>query len=172
LANLSAVAISGSPRSPSKSKVLADRALVALERHGCATQLIDLSTLSADALVARAEDRDVDVAIQAAGHADIIVAATPTYRAVYTGLLKCFFDLMPQAHLAGKVCLALQTAAVPHHALGVDYGLRALLMSLEGIPAAAVFATDEEFTNGAPNDGLVARIDEAAALAARFAAER
>jgi FMN reductase len=172
LASLTAVAVSGSPRSPSKSKALAEYALRALERHDCDSTLIDLSALSADALVARTEDPQVEMAVEAVGHADIIVAATPTYRAVYTGLLKCFFDLMPQAHLAGKICLALQTAAVPHHALGVDYGLRPLFMSLEGVPVAGVFATDEEFIDGAPNDALVTRVDEASALAAGLAKER
>jgi FMN reductase len=151
--------ISGSPRSPSRSKALLEVLLEQFASQGCATQLIDLATLPPDALVARAEHADVSDAIAAVGEARIVVAATPTYRALYTGLLKCFFDLMPQSHLAGKLCLPLQTAAVPQHFLAIEYGLRPLFMSLDGVPLAGVFATDEEFVEGRPGESLSARVE-------------
>ena len=165
---LSAVAISGSPRAPSKSKALAEALLDTLARGGCDTRLIDLAELPADALLARCAHPDVDDAIAAVGAAQIVVAATPTYRALYTGLLKSFFDLMPQAHLAGKLCLPVQTAAVPHHALAVDYGLRPLFVSLEGLPLPGVFATDDAFDGGRPNAALLVRVDDVAAAALRL----
>jgi FMN reductase len=163
--DLAAAGISGSPRAPSKSKRLLELALAALERGGCRTSLIDLAELPADALLARASDPVIDEAIAAVGEARIVVAATPTYRALYTGLLKCFFDLMPQLHLTGKLCLGLQTAAVPHHALSPDYGLRPLFMSLDGVPLAGVFATDDEFVDGELNAALIERIDRAVGTA-------
>ncbi len=165
-----AVAVSGSPRAPSKSKALAELLLEALARGGCETRLIDLTLLPADALLARATHPDLDDAIAAVGEARIVVAATPTYRALYTGLLKMFFDLMPQGHLAGKLCLPVQTAAVPEHALAVEYGLRPLFMSLDGIPLSGVFATDAEFADGAPNDALRQRLERAADEALRLLA--
>ena len=108
---------------------------------------------------------EVDEAIAAIGKARIVVAATPTYRALYTGLLKCFFDLMPTAHLAGKLCVPVQTGASPIHFLAVEYGLRPLFMSLEGIPLAGVYATDSEFMDGRPSEGLAERVVEAAEAA-------
>ncbi|MEX1255686.1 MAG: NADPH-dependent FMN reductase [Dehalococcoidia bacterium] len=164
-----AVAISGSPRSPSKSKMLAELMLETLAKHGCATRMIDLATLPADALLARAASAGVDGAIAAAGEARIVIAATPTYRALYTGLLKAFFDLMPQGHLAGKACVALQTAGVPHHSLAVEYGLYPLFRSLDGTPAGAVYATDDEFADGQPASELTGRVEAAAATALRIA---
>ena len=164
-----AVAISGSPRSPSKSKTLAELMLEALARAGCATRLIDLAALDANALLARGTSPDVDEAIAAVGEARIVVAATPTYRALYTGLLKMFFDLMPQEHLAGKLCVPLQTAGVPDHFLAIEYGLRPLFMSLGGVPLAGVYATDEQFADGAPNDAVHARIEAVAAETLRLA---
>jgi FMN reductase len=158
-----AVAVSGSPRAPSKSKALAELLLAALERHGCSTKLIDLAALDAEALLVRRDDAEVASAIAAVGDAQIVVAATPTYRALYTGLLKCFFDLMPQGLLAGKLCLPLQTAAVPHHALSPEYGLRPLFMSLDGIPLAGVYAIDAEFVDGTPNAELAAKVESIAA---------
>ena len=167
--NISAVAVCGSPRSPSKSKLLAELLLDALARAGCRTQVIDLSTLDAAALLARREDAAVAEAIAAVGEARIVVAATPTYRALYTGLLKCFFDLMPPGHLAGKLCVPVQTGAVADHALAVEYGLRPLFGSLGGLPLAGVYATDGEFVDGAPNAELRGRIEGVAAEAGRVA---
>lgn len=156
---MKAVAISGSPRSPSRSKALAELMLHTLAGRGCGTRLIDLAVLPAEALLARAQSGEVDEAIANVGEARIVVAATPTYRALYTGLLKAFFDLMPQGHLRGKLCVPLQTGIAPEHFLAVEYGLRPLFMSLDGIPLAGVYATDDEFTDGEPSAELVERIE-------------
>lgn len=166
---LRAVAISGSPRAPSKSKTLAERFLDALQHLGCETRLIDVATLPAEALVVRDASAEIDDAIAAIGQAQIVAASTPTYRALYTGVLKCFFDLMPQSHLAGKVCVGLQTGIAAAHALSPDYGLRPLFTSLDGIPALALYATDAEFDTGEPNAALNERIRRVAEQALQLA---
>ncbi len=154
-----AVAISGSPRAPSKSKTLAEVMLRALERGGCTTSLIDISALPADGLLAREASRAIDDAVAAVGSAQIVVASTPTYRALYTGAMKCLFDLMPPAHLAGKVCIPMLTAASPAHFLAIEYGLKPLFASLDGLPSDGVYATDDQFSGGMPNEKVVARIE-------------
>ena len=136
--------------------------LKAFANRGCKTRLIDLAGLPADALLARGQAPEVDEAIAAVGESRIVVAATPTYRALYTGLLKAFFDLMPQAHLRGKLCVGLQTGIAREHALAVDYGLRPLFMSLDGLPLAGIFATDDEFPEGEPVPALVERVNTVA----------
>jgi FMN reductase len=156
---LSAVAISGSPRTPSKSKTLAELMLRALARGGCETGMVDVSELPAEALVARATATEVDAAIAAVGQAQIVVAASPTYRALYTGVMKALFDLMPPAHLARKICVPVQTGASPAHFLTIEYGMRPLFASLEGVPIAGVYATDDQFADGQPSERLLARID-------------
>ena len=157
-----AVAISGSPRSPSRSKILAELTLEALAERGYEARLIDLATLPADALLARGQSPEVEEAIAAVGEARIVIAATPTYRALYTGLLKAFFDLMPQSHLQGKVCIGLQTGSAREHYLSPEYGLRPLFVSLEGIPAAGIYATDDEFVEGGPSARLREWVNELA----------
>ena len=151
-------AVSGSPRSPSRSKTLAEFALQFLADAGYDTSLIDLATLPADALVARASSPQVDKAITAVGQARIVIAATPTYRAQYTGLLKCFFDLMPQGHLQGKLCIGLQTGIAREHALSPEYGLRPLFERLDGVPAGVLYARDDEFSDGTPSQELRERL--------------
>ena len=146
--------------------------LRALEDQGCATTMIDIADLPADALLARASSPEIDAANAAVAAANIIIAATPTYRALYTGALKCLFDLMPPYHLAGKICIPIQTAASPAHFLAIDYGFRPLFASLDGIPIAGLYATDDQFTEGAPNEKLRDRIQlvaqNAIALAGKF----
>jgi FMN reductase len=166
---LRAVAISGSPRAPSKSKTLAERLLDALAAIGCETRLIDVATLPAEALVVREQSTEIDDAIAAVGQAQIVAASSPTYRALYTGVMKCLFDLMPQAHLSGKVCLGLQTGIAPQHALSPEYGMRALFASLDGVPALTLYATDSEFSEGEPDDVLAARVARIAEQAVQLA---
>lgn len=168
-APLRAVAISGSPRAPSKSKTLAEHFLQALEKLGCETRMIDVATLPSDALLVRETSTQIDEAIAAVGQAQIVAASSPTYRALYTGVLKCFFDLMPQAHLAGKVCVGLQTGIAAAHALSPDYGLRPLFTSLDGVPALAVYGTDAEFESGEPNEALSDRVHNVAEQAIQLA---
>jgi FMN reductase len=168
-APLRAVAISGSPRAPSKSKTLAERLLAALKHLGCDTQLIDVAELPAEALVVRETSAVIDDAIGAVGQAQIVIASTPTYRATYTGVLKCFFDLMPQGHLAGKVCVGLQTGIAPAHSLSPEFGLRPLFASLEGVPALTIYAIDAEFDSGEPSPALSQRIHRAAEQAVQLA---
>jgi len=143
-------------------KVLADR--------GFETRLVDLAALPADALLARAQAPAVEEAIAAVGESRIVIAATPTYRALYTGLLKTFFDLMPEAHLRGKLCVGLQTGIAREHALAVEYGLRPLFASLDGLPAAMLYARDDDFVEGTPSAALVERVEALAADTIRMIA--
>jgi FMN reductase len=166
---LRAVAVSGSPRAPSRSKTLAELMLAAIARSGCETRMVDVAELPSEALVARASALDVDAAIAAIGLAQIIVAASPTYRALYTGVMKSFFDLMPHGHLAGKICVPIHTAGSPQHFLTIEYGMRPLFVSLDGLPIAGVYATDDQFVEGRPIDKLVARVEAVAETAVALA---
>ena len=94
---------------------------------------------------------------------------SPTYRALYTGALKAFFDLMPQAHLAGKVCVPVLTAAAPVHFLAIDHGFAPLFASLEGVTAPGVYATDDQFVEGAPSSAVAGRIEHVAHVALSMA---
>lgn len=155
---LRAVGISGSPRSPSKSKALLQRLMESLARYGAETSVIDVATLPADALLAREVSPEIDDALALVGQADIVAAASPTYRALYTGAMKCFFDLAPQGYLADKVCIGLQTGTTREHALAAEYGFRPLFASLGGVPLAVLYATDDEFEAGEPCAGLRERV--------------
>ena len=167
----SVIGLSGSPNTTSRSRTLLQLALAALERQGTgSSRLIDLARLPADALLGRRSDREVDDALQAVLDAGIIIVSTPVYRATYSGLLKVFFDLLPQDALARKVAIPIATGAGPGHALAVDHGLRPLLASVGAlVVAGGVYGTDAQFRAGVPDPELVERVERATLEAASLA---
>jgi FMN reductase len=93
----------------------------------------------------------------------MVVVSTPIYRATYSGLLKVFFDLLPQDALAGRVAIPIATGGGPGHVLAVDHGLRPLLASVGAlVTATGVYGTDAQFRDGAPDAELVDRVERAA----------
>jgi FMN reductase len=62
--------------------------------------------------------------------ADVLIVATPTYKASYTGMLKAFLDGYPSGGLTGVTAIPLMTIADAMHTLAVDFMLRPLLVEL------------------------------------------
>jgi FMN reductase len=145
-------------------------ALAALDAGG-GGELVELSELSADGLLGRAADPEVEAAVAAASAASILVLASPVYRATVAGALKAFLDRFPTGGLAGVAVVLVATAAVPEHYLSLDTSGRALVASLEGwtVPTV-VYATSGEIVDGKVSDAvrerLVKALDEAALVAA------
>ena len=167
---VSVVGVSGSPGTASRSRTLLESALGALERYGARTRQIDLAALPADALLARRHDPAVTDALAAVQAARIIVVSTPIYRATYSGLLKVFFDLLPQDALAGKVAVAIATGATPAHFLAIDHGVRPLLASVGAVVVpTSVYGVDSQFRDGVTDPALLDRLERAVAEAAAFA---
>ncbi|MBI4502734.1 MAG: NAD(P)H-dependent oxidoreductase [Gemmatimonadetes bacterium] len=157
---MDAVLISGSPSASSKSRTLLERAQAQLEAVGCSTILIDLATLSADALLGRRTDDQLRSAVETVGRAQVVVASSPTYRATYSGLLKTFFDLLPQDCLVGKIGIPILTGGGPWHRLALDHSFSPLFTSLGATVVNGVYGHDGQFKNG-PDAALLERVDRA-----------
>lgn len=164
------VAISGSPQARSRSTSLMQLALARLEQHdGEASwqQSIHARELPATSLLAADRNEPaILAAIAAVQAADLVVVATPIYKAAYSGLLKTFLDLLPQDALRGKTVLPLATGGSAAHLLALDYALRPVLAALGARHILdGVFATDAQLqphdAGYVPDDELVARIDRA-----------
>ncbi|MFC6002617.1 NAD(P)H-dependent oxidoreductase [Streptomonospora nanhaiensis] len=83
----------------------------------------------------------VSEALEHVRSARLLVVASPTYKATYTGLLKAFLDLLPGGGLAGVTAVPLLVMASPAHALAVEVHLRPLLLELgahAAVPGLAV----------------------------------
>jgi FMN reductase len=61
---------------------------------------------------------------------NLLVVASPTYKATYTGLLKSFLDRYPHNGLRGVTAIPVMTGADPTHSMGADVNLRPLLIEL------------------------------------------
>src|SRR5205823_4388632 len=125
---------SGTKFAATSTRALGDRrrpaAAARLAARGARAELIDLAALPGDALLGRGSDPAVAAALAAATRARIVLAGTPVYRATYSGLLKVFFDLLPQDSLLGKIGVPIVTGHDRGHSLAVDHGLRPLFASL------------------------------------------
>lgn len=156
------VGISGSPSGTSRSRALVEHTLGCLAARGASTELIDLAGLPADALLGRVAAPAVTSALERTTRAGIVVAGTPVYRATYSGLLKLFFDLLPQDCLVGKIGVPIATGHAAAHALAVDHGLRPLFASLGAtVVAAGVYGTSAQFQDGKPGTELLQAVDRA-----------
>jgi FMN reductase len=157
-----AVGISGSPSAASKSRALVEYALAQLGARGAVIELVDLAALPADALLGRRPAPETSGALDAVARARVVVAGTPVYRATYSGLLKVFFDLLPQDSLVGKIGIPLVTGHGLAHSLAVDHGLRPLFASLGAtVVASGVYATSEQFVGCTPAPELFHAVDQA-----------
>ena len=138
------VAVVGNPKPASRTHgaALALRDALA-ERTGADTGLVDLAALAPELL-----DRDSPAraaALEQAAGADVLVVASPTYKATYTGLLKLFLDGYGPAPLAGTLAVPLMVGAAPHHALAVDVHLTPLLLELgASCPARGTYVLESE----------------------------
>lgn len=68
-----------------------------------------------------------------AAAADLLIVASPTYKASYTGLLKAFLDRYPNLGLRGVVAIPVMTGADLRHSMGPEVNLRPLLVELGAI---------------------------------------
>jgi FMN reductase len=160
------VAVSAGDSPTSKTRALA-RAALELRGEG---ELIDLSTLSAPGLLGRERDSGVSEAVDKASSAEVLVVATPVYRATYSGALKAFFDRFAPDALTGTAVVLAATAAITEHFLSLDTGLRPLVASLAGwsVPTV-VYATSDDFAEGKPAPHIVSLMATALAQADHIA---
>jgi FMN reductase len=99
---------------------------------------LDLATVSRDLF--ESPNDQLDGLVEEVRASTILVVASPTYKAAYTGLLKGFFDRFATDGLANVVAVPLMTCGAPVHALAVDVNLRPLLVELgASVPTTSIY---------------------------------
>jgi len=165
------VALSGNPRPGSRThhvaRQVADR--VAELLGGADRTDVDLSELAGE--VHDPHSAPVTAATRTVAAARVLVVATPTYKATYTGLLKSFLDRYGNAGLAGVVAVPVQVAGNPAHLLAAEVHLRPLLVELGAqVPTRALTLTEAQLAElAAPLDAWAASEGPALVHAARAA---
>jgi FMN reductase len=145
---MSVLLVAGSPSEKSRSAALLDGVQERLRLRGARTERLQIRDLSPKALIlADFGHPSISAATGRVAAADVLVVATPVYKAAYSGVLKVFLDLLPQTALEGKTVLPLATGGSPHHMLALDYALRPVLQSLGAkhiLPG--IYATDAQIS--------------------------
>jgi FMN reductase len=87
----------------------------------------------------------VQEAVDGIRSCSLVVVASPTYKASYTGLLKSFLDWFSATSLEGVTVIPVMTGAGAHHALAVEVHLRPVLVELgASLPTRGLFVTEAE----------------------------
>jgi len=120
----------GNPQAGSRTRTVAEEVAAQLAAASGADVLPTIELAEhADRLFVF-PDASLEALGAAVAAADVLVVATPTYKASYTGLLKAFLDRYGTNGLAGVVAVPVFTIGSPAHALAVEHTLRPLLVEL------------------------------------------
>jgi len=137
-----AAVIVGNPKPQSRTRDAAERLASAL---GATATTIEVSELGTGVL--GFGDPVVAEAVARVRDADIVIAASPTFKGTYSGLLKLFLDQFATATgLAGQVGIPLMLGAGPAHALAPELALKPVLVELGAVcPAQGLYQLDSRY---------------------------
>ena len=104
------------------------------------------------------DNAKVKTAIETVRGCNVLVVASPTFKATYTGLLKLFLDQIPSDGLAGITAFPVMLGAGPAHLLAPDLLLKPVLVELGAIcPAVGLYLIDKSFAEDPRLDQWIAR---------------
>jgi FMN reductase len=113
--------------------------------------VIDLVDLGAGLL--DWSDPAVDRAVQDVKGVDLLVVASPTFKATYTGLLKIFLDRFASDALDGVVAIPLMLGGSPGHQLAPELTLKPVLVEIGATtPTRALYLLDRTYQDSTAVD--------------------
>ncbi|HWH98110.1 MAG TPA: FMN reductase [Pseudolysinimonas sp.] len=147
---LKVVAVSGSLHHPSKTTSLVEAITAQLESSlDVEVHLIRLDQLGPHLAGVLRRDRlpaEVEAELVRIETADLLVVASPVYRASFTGLLKHLFDFVDQYALVDTPVLLAATGGSERHALIIDHQFRPLFSFFQALTLPlGVYAHDSDF---------------------------
>jgi FMN reductase len=103
------------------------------------------------------KDPGVALAVAQVQAADLLVVASPTYKATYTGLLKLFLDRFGAGSLAGVTAIPLMLGGDWRHALAPEAFLKPVLAELgASSPTRGLFLHESDY---AESDSLASWLE-------------
>jgi FMN reductase len=165
------VGVSGSLTDPSRTTALVSAivdalsAVLPIESH--VIRLNSLGPHLAGALTRAELPAEAEAELARIEDADLLVVATPVYRASFTGLFKHLFDFVDQYALVDTPVLLAATGGSERHALIIEHQLRPLFGFFQSLALpVGVYAHDSDFADyKVANPALSERIDKAIARA-------
>ena len=159
---LKVVGVSGSLHEPSKTTVLVESIIEAVGRRTpIEAEVITLTNLGPSLAGVLQRDHLPDAVEQALldiESADLLIAASPVYRASFTGLFKHLFDFVDQYALVGQPVLLGATGGGERHALILEHQLRPLFGFFQSLTLPlGVYASTTDFEGYVLRDGAAQR---------------
>jgi FMN reductase len=139
------VTVVGNPRPASRTHVLARTLAAELARAlECEQPLhVDLALLGPAVL--SPDDERANAALADVLAAEVLVIASPTYKATYSGLLKAFLDRLGTGALSGVAAVPILLGGAPNHQLAIDVHFTSLLFELGArVPARGLFVLEAD----------------------------
>ena len=141
----SVVAVVGNPRPESRTHGLARALSDELAGVLAAAVLPEVDLAAIGAGVLDPGDGEAADAVERVLAADVLVVASPTYKATYSGLLKAFLDRLGTGALGGALAVPVLLGGAPDHRLAVDVHFTPLLLELGArVPARGLFVLESE----------------------------
>jgi FMN reductase len=169
--SLKVVGVSGSLQAPSRTITLVEEIVGAigleLPIEPRIVKINELGPSFAGALNRKQVPVEVEDALQAIETADVLVVASPVYRASFTGLFKHLFDFVDQYALVDTPILLAATGGSERHALIIEHQFRPLFGFFQALTLpVGVYAHDSDFTDYTLTSGFLRdRITKAVAKA-------
>ncbi|NHI17695.1 NAD(P)H-dependent oxidoreductase [Microbacterium excoecariae] len=120
-------------------------------------QEVDVVTLGAGLL--GWGDEAVAAAVTTVAESDLIIVASPTFKATYTGILKLFLDQFETGTgLAGVTAIPLMLGAGPAHFMAPELLLKPLLVELGAVvPVQGLYLSDKTYADEGALDAWLGR---------------
>jgi FMN reductase len=132
--SIKAVTLVGNPKMASRTLQVAGEVTKQvgswLESQGTRVENTTVDIAELGAALLEWESKAINDVLQHIDECRLLVAASPTYKATYTGLLKMLLDRIPMEGLAGRVAIPVMVAAAPIHMLAVETHFRPVLVEL------------------------------------------
>lgn len=142
------VAIVANPKPQSRTLLAARTLAEALSEEisgSGRTPVVDLAPIAEGLLIPWQLSAAAEEAREAAQSAALVVVATPTYKASFTGLLKLFLDTFAAGSLSRTVVVPLVVSGGPAHRHLADIQLRPVLSDLGAVaPAPSLLLEESE----------------------------
>jgi FMN reductase len=141
----------GNPRPQSRTHSLARTLTREIARVLGSAEVTEVDLAPFGPRVLDQSDEAVTAAVDEILGADVLVVASPTYKAAYSGLLKGFLDRFGTGSLAGTAAVPVLLGGAQNHRLAVDVHFTPLLLELgAAVPARGLFVLEAEVEDFGP----------------------
>jgi FMN reductase len=136
----------GNPKAGSRTltvaHAVADAAAAVVGADGDDRVVVDLAELAPRLF--DWSSTEVRGAVDAIAGCSLLIVASPTYKATYTGLLKAFLDWYGTTGLSGVTTIPVMVGAGAAHALAVEVHLRPVLVEIGAtVPTRGLYVTED-----------------------------